>query len=118
MAEKYKSLKSYGNKRHNRPMNRQNYKIDSILRLSKALNRDVNKITGKSDNDSQIEHLDNETKLDIISNTLLEIRDKLENYGKSIPNSTQNPIQPQITPFNPMTTQLPYNYPYIPRIMF
>lgn len=112
MAEKQRNHRKH---RYFNYIDRQKTKIDSILRITYALNRDVNKIVGKTEESNAIEGLDKDIKLDIISNTLLEIRDKLENYSKAQPNNNQILQNPNIQHMN----QMPYNsYPFIPRIMF
>ena len=103
--------------RNNRYIDRQNTKIDSILRITYALNRDINKIIGKTEDNNSFDGLDKDIKLDIISKTLLEMRDKLETYSQTQQNSKQPIIQPNQN--NPFANQMPFNsYPFIPRIMF
>ena len=106
--------------RHNNHIDRQETKIDSIIRLTYALNRDVNKIIGRTEENYSFEGLNKDIKLDLISKTLLEMRDKLENYSKLQEKPTQmtQPNNPQ-NPNHPFLNQMPYNtYPFIPRIMF
>jgi len=79
-------------------------KIDSIYRLAYALERDINKITGNCALTIDFnKSLDQSFKLDIISDKLLELRDKLE---KNFNNDQQNFSQ-----LNNYTNYVPnYNY--------
>jgi hypothetical protein len=110
-------------------------KIDSIMRLTYVLERDINKITGIQDLNQEIDkNLHQNAKLDVISNKLLEIRDKLEinsrnnsqsnfqqngyntnfvpnNYCFNNPNVMQNNVMPYQN--QTFTTSLPYNPNYV-----
>lgn len=95
---------------------RQHYKIDSIIRLVYALERDVDRLMSKPNANSIPDGLDFNSKLDLISDKLLEIRDKLEFHSKTPNNSSSGQQNPTSLPF---ATRMPLNsYPFIPRIMF
>ena len=75
------------------------YKIDSILQLTKALDRDINRITRKTDAIPVTDNnLNTNAKLDIIPNIIFEVRDKLETNHKT----TQ-----QTNPQMPSTQHIP-----------
>ena len=59
-----------------------NSKINTILRLTNALERDINKITGNTERNQQIDNtLNINSQLELISNSLLDMRDKLEKHN-------------------------------------
>ena len=106
--------------RNGRQTDRQNLRIDSILRLAKALDRDVNKIIGKPETQHTFNNrLDSNSKLELIADLLLEVRDKMEAIPQ-IRSSQPQPIPQQQQTYQQMQTipQMPYNYPFMPRIMF
>ena len=128
MTDKYNKNLIFGKQRQNRTQLRHHMKLKSILRLVYALERDVDKLNGKPllerqtlpFNPNNAENIDD--NLDVISNTLLEIRDKLENHSKHAPTPAPTPVptttQTPNNPYNQMRTQFPYNYPYVPRFMY
>jgi hypothetical protein len=62
-------------------LRRHSNKTDSILRLTFALNRDMDKMIGNTIESYETDtKLDLSLKLDMISGKLLEMRDKLEKY--------------------------------------
>ena len=132
MTDKYNKNIMFGKQRQNRTTLRHHMKLKTIVRLVYALERDVDKLRGQPSEERQTlpynsntaENIDD--NLDLISNTLLEIRDKLESHTKQAPTPKptptppqQNTTQPPISPFNQMPTHMPYNsYPFMHRFMF
>jgi hypothetical protein len=73
-------------------------KIDSIMRLTHALERDINQIIGINDSNQEMDkNVHQNAKLDVISNKLLEIRDELEINSK---NNSQNSYNTYFVPNN------------------
>jgi hypothetical protein len=65
-------------------LRRHSNKTDSILRLTFALNRDIDKMIGNAVESYETDtKLDLSLKLDLISGKLLEMRDKLEKHCNS-----------------------------------
>ncbi len=88
-----------------------NTKIDTIFRLTLAMERDINKLTTNLESNRVIDQsLHQHYKLDLISNILLELRDKLETYSRTNlqtfnNNSSNNNLNPN--------TNLNYSIPNI-----
>jgi hypothetical protein len=118
-------------------LRRHSNKTDSILRLTFALNRDIDKMIGNTIESYETDtKLDLSLKLDMISGKLLEMRDKLEKHCNlntfntnlqlntnnvySDNNRTQNtnytyPVNysTRISQINDCFTSNPYSMPYI-----
>ena len=110
--------------RHNiNPQNRRHFtshrlehKVESILRLSNALQRDVDRISGQRSQQNTTQPMDINSKLDFISQNLVEIRDKLEAHHRQTPNA-HNIQMPQ--PIGqPIAQPMPLSYPFIQRYYY
>ena len=99
--------------RRNFTSNRMNNKVDSILRLSNALQRDVNRITGQYTNPNSRHNMDLNAKLDVISENLMELRDKLESCARLQPQPSI-----QIPTTHPIQQPIPYTYPMLQRFLY
>jgi hypothetical protein len=124
-------------KKRRNALRRHSNETDSILRLTFALNRDIDKMIGNTIESYEMDtKLDLSLKLDLISGKLLEMRDKLEKHCNSNTSNTNlqlntnnvysnnNCIQNtnytypenysiQIPPTNDYFTSNTYSMPYI-----
>jgi hypothetical protein len=60
-----------------------NTKVDAIFRLTLAMERNINKLTANLESNRVIDQSLQHYKLDLISNVLLELKDKLETYSRT-----------------------------------
>ena len=88
--------------------------IDSVVRLTRALQRDVGRLTGQTIIEANRPVYNNEDKLEFVTRNLIEIRDTLEAYNR--PNTATT--QPHTVPQQPNPQPMPYHYPFMPRYMF
>lgn len=98
-------------------LKRDKTKIDSIFRLTSPLKRDIDRYTGQmAYTDHQTQKIEQHVKLDVIANTLLEIRDKLEKILTAHHNVPYNYVNQ--TPINPNFNYNPNYNVANPRIGF
>jgi hypothetical protein len=90
MGSKYFST----DKKRKYTFKRNNTKVDSIHRLTLAMKRDVDRLTGNATQTLEANaDINQNHKLDIIANALLEIRDRIEKHFSSFQyNNCMNPI--------------------------
>jgi predicted translin family RNA/ssDNA-binding protein len=86
---------------------RNNTKVDSIHRLTLSLKRDIDRLTGNTTQTLEKNSgIDQNHKLDIIANTLLEIRDRIEKhfnsfqYNNCMNQVSNNYVSAQTQPIN------------------
>ena len=92
--------------------NRLNSKVDSVLRLSNALLRDVNRSNAQNVQQRPTQQMDLNSKLDLISENLIEVRDKLESYNRQMSSGVVATAQPSVqSPIQQLPTSMLYSLP-------